>query len=97
MARDDGDGGVPHGRLLMDFADAVVGGDDHTRANARKAVTAVLGEDALVDAAGICATFNAIDRVADAMGIPLEDEKAEATVDLRAQIGIDIYPSVAAV
>ena len=96
ISGDEGDGGVPHGRLLMDFADAVVAGDDDALALAREAVAATLGEDAVVDSAAICATFNTVDRVADATGIPLEDDKAEATTGLRASIGIDRYPSTAA-
>jgi hypothetical protein len=37
--------------------------------------------------------FNAIDRVADATGTPLEDWKAEATSDVRSAIGIDEFMS----
>ena len=40
-----------------------------------------MGDAALVDAAAIVATFNAIDRVADSTGIPIEDGKAAATAD----------------
>ena len=57
---------------------------------------AQLGDDALVDTAAIIATFNAIDRVADATGIPLEEDKAAMTVDMRAQLGIDNFPSTRA-
>jgi hypothetical protein len=39
----------------------------------------------------VAALFNAIDRVADATGIPLEDLKAEATADFRSTIGIDDF------
>ena len=46
---------------------------------------------ALVDAAAVAALFNGIDRVADATGIPLEDEKAESTAEIRAAIGIDDF------
>jgi hypothetical protein len=44
---------------------------------------------ALVDAAAVVATFNGIDRVADSTGIPIEDAKAEATVDLREVLDIN--------
>ena len=50
-----------------------------------------MGEAALVDASGITATFNAIDRVADATGIPMEAEKAADTADFRAVIGVDNF------
>ena len=42
-----------------------------------------------VDAAAIVGLFNAIDRVADATGIPLEPEKAAATADFRAALDLD--------
>ena len=50
----------------------------------------------MVDAAAVAALFSAIDRVADATGIPLEQEKADATADLRAQLGIGKYVEPAA-
>ena len=46
-------------------------------------------EAALVDAAGVIASFNAYSRAADATGIPIEDGKLEATVELRAELGLD--------
>ena len=86
-----GDAGVPHGRALIAFADAVIEGDETRIAGARAALLAAMGEAALVDAAGVAGLFNAIDRVADATGIPLEDWKAESTADVRAAIGIDAF------
>ena len=54
-------------------------------------VVAALGAEGLVDAAGVIATFNAIVRVADASGIPLEEAKREASVEIRTELGIDTY------
>jgi hypothetical protein len=48
----------------------------------------------LADAAGVAALFNAIDRVADSTGIPLEADKAEMTEAMRAQLGIDDFGAV---
>jgi hypothetical protein len=56
-----------------------------------------LGGDALVDAAAVAGLFDAIDRVADATGIPLEPEKQEATTDLRARLGIGKYAEPGAI
>src|SRR5260370_1300574 len=50
-----------------------------------------MGAAALVDAAGIAGLFNAIDRVADATGAPLEEAKAADTASLRDAIGIDEF------
>ena len=41
----------------------------------------------------IVATFNAIDRVADATGTPIDEERMETTAEMRAQLGIDRFPS----
>ncbi len=92
----DGDGGIPHGALLIEFAEAVIEGDDARLSSAREQVLKTLGPEALVDAAGIVATFNAIDRVADATGTPIDEERIETTAEMRAQLGIDSFPSATA-
>jgi hypothetical protein len=84
-----GDGNVPYGALLVSFAEAVLGNDDERLTAIRSEIRAKLGDAALVDAAAIAATFNALDRVADSTGIPIEDAKAAATTDFRAALGIN--------
>ena len=86
---------MPNGRLLMAFADAVLGDENGTLSRARNALTAALGSAGLADAAAVVGLFNAIDRVADATGIPLEDEKAADSADFRTSLGLDRF-SVAA-
>jgi hypothetical protein len=85
------DGGVPHGRLLVAFAEAVLGEDEVALTHSRAALRAAIGPAGLVDAAGVVGLFNAIDRVADATGIPLEAEKLEASADFRAALGVDRF------
>ena len=87
----NGDGGVPNGGLLIVFAEAVLGEDDSALTGARSALAAALGPAGLTDAAAVVGLFNAIDRVADATGIPLEDEKAAASADFRAALGLDRF------
>jgi hypothetical protein len=55
-----------------------------------------MGAAALVDAAAVAGLFNAIDRVADATGTPLEDAKAVDTASLREAIGIDLFDALRA-
>ena len=86
-----GDGNIPHGALLVAFAEAVLGSDEAGLSAVRSDVRARMGDAALVDAAAIVATFNAIDRVADSTGIPIEDGKAAATADFRAALGINAF------
>ena len=75
----------------MDFAEAVLGRDDGRLSRARIRLTEALGTDALVDAAAVVANFNAIDRIADATGIPIDAERVQLTADLRAQLGINAF------
>ena len=86
-----GDGGVPHGRLLVAFAEAVLGEDKEALTHARAALSEAIGSAGLVDAAAVVGLFDAIDRVADATGIPLEAEKREASADFRAALGVDRF------
>jgi len=82
---------VGHEAELLAFADAAIVGRAEEVAHARDAVEAGLGREATIDAAAVIAGFDAITRVADGTGIPLEPPKAEATADWRARLGIDDY------
>ncbi len=96
VGRADGDGGVPGGQLLRDFADAIVSGDDGRLAPARAACRAAFGDDGMVDAAAVAAQFDAIDRVADATGMYLDDAVLDDTAEFRAALDIDAYRSAGA-
>ena len=93
MTGDDAgnDGGVPNGAMLTRFANAVLGDDPGELSAARTAIAETMGGAALTDTAGVAALFNAIDRVADSTGIPLEEKKADVTADFRAALGIDAF------
>ncbi len=71
------------------FAEGICNRDWSQATAARKAIAEALGEAALVDAAAVIASFNAYPRAADATGIPIEEGKLEATVGLRAELGLD--------
>ena len=89
----DGDGGIAHGELLGTFAAAVVGDHAGELNAARRSLLDTLGPEALVDACGVAATFNAIDRVADSTGIPIDEARLEPTADFRESLGINAFPS----
>ncbi len=80
---------IPHGALFARYAEAIVTGTAAQLAAARDALYRAAGNDAVVDAAGVAALFNAINRVADAIGIQFEDSKLDRTADLREHLGID--------
>ena len=91
-----GDGGIPHGAILIEFAESAIADDAARLSSARENVRKTLGSEKLVDAAAIVATFNAIDRVADATGTPIDEARLEPSAEMRAQLGIDQFPSAAA-
>jgi hypothetical protein len=86
-----GDGNIPQGDLLVAFADAVLGEGDRRLEEVQSALRTTMGDAAFVDAAAVAATFNAIDRIADATGIPIEDANAEPTAELRATLGLNAF------
>lgn len=57
----------------------------------REQVAAAMGAGAVIDCAALAAVFNAVVRIADATGIPLEPYKEEISVELRRELGIDEY------
>lgn len=83
--------GIPHADVLVAYAEAVIEGSKSDIDAARKAVNTAMGDEATVDSAAVICLFNAIDRVADATGAPLEDDKAADTAGMRADIGIDSF------
>jgi hypothetical protein len=89
VGNDASDGGLPHGSLLNDFAEAVCSYDDERMRQTRSLVIKELGEAAMVDVVAVIAAFNGYPRVADTTGIPLEDYKAEVTEQMRAALGLD--------
>ena len=84
-------GGVSHGDRLVEFAEAVLADSDEQLLRVRSALRGSLGDAALVDAATVVGFFNAIDRVADATGIPLDPERLPQTADFRAALGLDAF------
>jgi len=70
------DGGITSGGILRRYAQAILDPEADVE-TARSACVAALGEDATAQAASIVASFDGINRVADATGIRLDPETAE--------------------
>lgn len=85
------DARVAHAIELLEFGEAMLGTDVARQARARDKLRAALGPAGLVDAAAIVASFNAVVKLADGTGIPLEDFKAQATQDLRAELDLERF------
>ena len=71
--RSTADSGVQHGQLLLQLTAAVVAWDHDAVIGLREAGEAALGSVGFVEAVAIASGFNGINRVADAIGIPLDD------------------------
>ena len=87
-------GSVPHGGLLMAYAEAATRDPEAARA-LDDDVPAVGREAGLGAAAVTVAVFNGLVRSADGIGIPLDDGMLAATVDARAVLGLDRFVGAA--
>ncbi len=71
-------------------------GEDETRlAREREALRAVLSPEAFVDVAAVIGSFNVVDRIADATGIPLDDMIRAASREVRAELDLARFASSA--
>jgi len=84
------DSGVAAGRELLAFAESVLSNTADLE-DRRRAIQAALGDDALVDAAGIVANFQRMVRIADGTGIPLDKPVAVLSADLRDALNLDAF------
>lgn len=87
------DSGVPDGDVLIAFTNAVAGTDPAALDAARSALEDRMGPNATVEAALIAANFSMLDRIANAIGIPMEGPFVEGTADFREDIGINAFLS----
>jgi hypothetical protein len=86
----EGDTGIRHGELLAHFAEVATRGGEELDAVRDELVRAV-GPAAFVEAAATVGIFNGLVRTADATGIPLDDGTLRASVDFRAELGLNDY------
>lgn len=89
----DAASGLPHGRILNAYVEAVLGDDETALAAARDALRADMGDAALVDCAGVVATFMQMDRLADGAGIVQPRVDVEQIRELTRTLGLDRFPS----
>lgn len=83
--------GVPGGNELLRFVDAVVSGSDDDISRAQDAVIEILGQEALVDAAGVFGNFEMMNRVAEGSGIPVSRQAIERMADTIDALGLSRF------
>ena len=79
--------GVAQGGVLLDYTDAVMSRDAPAIAVQRERVESVIGAEGVVEVAAVITMFNIVDRIADATGIPIDDN---FTRDMRYAIGSEL-------
>src|SRR5262249_41111081 len=87
------DAGVAHGAELLAFVEAVMRGEPAT--SERERLRAVLSIDEFVDVAALIGSFNVVDRIADATGIPLDCTMLALSEEVRAQLDLSRFASAA--
>lgn len=85
----DTDGGVESGAILIRYATAVH--ESSGVAAATDTMLSELGAAATAEAAATCAAFNGLVRVADGIGIQLDEGTEAATASSRSELGIDRF------
>lgn len=88
-----GEVGVPAGRELLNFANAVEWNDDV--ASRRSDLLDAVGTDGLLEAAATIGIFNGLIRVADGTGIQLDDGLKEASAEDRQYLDLNLYHGAA--
>ena len=83
------DGGVTHGRLLIELVDAVLDEPDGDPSQPRRRLTEAAGPELVVEAGAVLAMFHLNDRVADACGVPLDEFGIEIRRAVGDQLGLD--------
>jgi len=95
LVRPELDTGVPSGDLLLAFAAAIIGTDRKVLDSARTVLADALGSAAVSGASAVAGNFSKNDRVANGIGIPVDDMVFNGTEDLREQLGLNDYKSAA--
>jgi DNA-binding phage protein len=85
--------GIRFGAELMRFGEAVARRDERALAAARQTLLDNAGPAVLVDAAGVAANFQRMVRIADAIGIPVDDLDSDLSRQVRDELGLERFRS----
>lgn len=85
--------GIEHGNDLMKFAEALALRDHSAIARYRAKLLEEAGPEVLVDAAGVAGNFQRMVRIADSIGIPVDDMTSEMGQAVRADLKLEEFAS----
>ena len=84
--------GIAFGAELMAFAESIAARDTNI-AQSRNNLLKTAGPAVLVDAAGVAANFQRMTRIADAIGIPVDDMQSELGQTVRQDLNLERFAS----
>jgi hypothetical protein len=87
------EGDVAHAKALMHFAESFARRDEAALGKARAALLAEAGPEVLVDTAGVAANFQRMVRIADSIGIPLDDRNVAISAGVREELDLQRFHS----
>ena len=79
--------------MLISFSNAVIGNNLENLNKIRYELVEKMGQDALVAAASVAGNFSKNDRIANALGIPIEPMMINATKEVRKRLNLDSFRS----
>lgn len=85
--------GIANARTLVAFVEAFISRDEAALDVARKILVDEMGAAAMVDAAAVAANFQRMVRIADAIGIPVDEQMNMITKDIQKQLELRQFPS----
>tara|TARA_B100001013_G_scaffold165292_1_gene98962 strand:- start:884 stop:1255 length:372 start_codon:yes stop_codon:yes gene_type:complete len=88
---DHADSGVDFGHWLRSLTEATIQNRWDDLTTIRDQAGAAMGTQSMVDALVVASGFNGITRVADATGIPLDENTQQITIDMRVSTGIERF------
>ncbi len=84
--------GIEFGPELMRFGTAIAERNPTDIADARQALREAAGGVVVVDAAGVAANFQRMVRIADSIGIPVDDMTSELGREIRSTLELERFP-----
>ena len=85
--------GIPFASELASFASAIAERGVEKISRTRDELVQVAGEAVMVDAAAVAANFQRMVRIADSMGIPIDEKNIEAGAGVRQDLDLSRFAS----
>jgi len=85
--------GIPFANELARFAEAIAQRDTAKIKRTRDKLVKVAGDTVMIDAAAVAANFQRMVRIADSMGIPIDEKNIEAGAGIREELELSRFAS----